>query len=82
MITGNQPVLKTGDVKACVGSSPTPSAKIEKVGSMKKRNGINLEKRHKIEWKSYGKRLYRRKFKNINNDICKIVKFRFYGYLN
>jgi hypothetical protein len=65
-----------------VGSSPTPSAKIEKVGSMKKRNGINLEKRHKIEWKSYGKRLYRRKFKNIDEVLCKPIKFRFYGYLN
>ena len=49
---------------------------------MNKRKGINLEKRHKIEWKSYGKRLYRRKFKNINNDICKTIRFRFYGYLN
>jgi len=41
MITGNQPVLKTGDVKACVGSNPTPSAKIEKVGSMKKKKKRN-----------------------------------------
>lgn len=80
MITGNQPVLKTGDVKACVGSNPTPSAKIEKVVSMKR--GINLEKRHKIEWKSYGKRLYRRKFKNVDEILCKPVKFRFYGHLN
>lgn len=49
---------------------------------MKKRKEINLEKRHKIEWKVYGKRLYRRKFKNVDEVLCKPIKFRFYGYLN
>lgn len=41
-----------------------------------------LEKEHKKQWKVNGKRKYRRKFKNIQKEPEKTIKFCFHGYLN
>lgn len=39
-------------------------------------------KAHKYEWKAYGKRIYRHHFKNVDEEICKTVKFQFYKFLD
>lgn len=40
-----------------------------------------LKYKHKKLWKMYGKKRYRRKFKNINRELESISKLKFYKWL-
>lgn len=47
-----------------------------------KKASYGSKKAHKYEWKAYGKRIYRHHFKNVDEEICKMVKFQFYKFLD